>query len=113
MRKAQHGSEPEFEIISAIPMWKALLAPPTPKPGSFALRTIFPLRIEKHSGSDTESEEQETSPIMGVLEFYRDITEDFKALIAIQRLIMGTVIFSVVALFALFRFCSVRRVKDL
>ena len=98
---ALQGGASEFEIISAIPMWKALFVLATLEADSFVLRTTFPLRIEQRPGSDTESDERESSPIMGVLEFYQDITEDFKAVIAFQWLIVGTIMLSSAVLFTL------------
>jgi signal transduction histidine kinase len=103
VRNALHGGTPEFEIISAIPMWKALFMVATLEPGSFVLRTTFPLRIEGRSGDGAESENdaQETPPTMGVLEFHQDITWDFKAVIAFQWLIVGTIMLSAAVLFTL------------
>jgi len=98
---ALHGGAPEFEIISAIPMWQALFMVARLAPDSFVLRTTFPLRVEGRLGPETENDEQESSPIMGVLEFYQDITEDFKAAIAFQWLIVGTIMLSAVVLFTL------------
>ena len=98
---ALNGGAPEFEIISAIPMWQALFMVATLAPDSFVLRTTFPLRVETRATSGTESDEEETSPIMGVLEFCQDITEDFKAAIAFQWLIVGTIMLSSAVLFTL------------
>ena len=107
---ALRGGAPEFEIISAVSVWRALFMLAALEPDSFVLQTTIPLRV---IGSKEEVEDQEASSNMGVLELRQDITEDFKALIAIQRCIMATVMFSVVTLFAFFRFCFVRRVKGL
>jgi len=101
VRTALEGGAPEFEIISAIPMWKALFMVATLEPGSFVLRTTFPLRVEGRSGPETESDAQETSPTMGVLEFHQDITGDFKAVIAFQWLIVVTIMLSAAVLFTL------------
>jgi len=111
VRNALGGSSPEFEIISAIPAWKALFMVATLQPESFVLRTTFPLRITDRtdsdilghtdSGTETGNEEQETSPIMGVLEFHQDITEDFKSVIAFQWLSVGTIMLSSAVLFTL------------
>ena len=98
---ALHGGTPEFEIISAIPMWQALFTVATLRPDSFVLRTTFPLRAEGRLGPDAENDEQESPPVMGVLEFYQDITEDFKAAIAFQWLIVGTIMLSAAVLFTL------------
>ena len=100
-RAALQGGAPEFEIISAIPMWKALFMVATLEPNSFVLRTTFPLRIEGRADADEENADQEAPPTMGVLEFHRDITEDFKAVIALQWLIVGTIMLSSVVLFTL------------
>jgi signal transduction histidine kinase len=78
------------------------------EPDSFVLRTTFPLRVAGSfgdeaggSGDDTESGAQEAPPTMGVLEFHQDITGDFKAVIAFQWLIVGTIMLSAVVLFTL------------
>ncbi|MDR2696499.1 MAG: two-component sensor histidine kinase [Deltaproteobacteria bacterium] len=101
VRNALYGGAPEFEIISAIPMWKALSMVTELEPGSFVLRTTFPLRIEGRAGVDVESDDAETPPTMGVLEFHKDITGDFKAVIAFQWLIVGTIMLSSAVLFTL------------
>ena len=101
VRNALQGGEAEFEIISAIPRWEALITVATLEPDSFVLRTTFPLRVERRPSSGEASDEPETSPVMGVLEFYQDITEDFKAAIAFQWLIVGTIMLSATVLFTL------------
>jgi signal transduction histidine kinase len=101
VRNALQGGTPEFEIISAIPMWKALFMLAALEPGSFVLQTTFPLRIEGRPGTDTESGDLELAPTMGVLEFRQDITGDFKAVIAFQWLIVGTIMLSSAVLFTL------------
>ena len=111
VQNAQQGSAPEFEIISAISMWKALFMVAALKPDSFVLRTTFPLRIEGNPDAavevrpdpDAENGGQETPPIMGVLEFYQDITGDFKEVIAFQWLIVVTIMLSSAMLFTLLR----------
>jgi signal transduction histidine kinase len=101
VRNALHGGAPEFEIISAIPMWKALFMVATLESDSFVLRTTFPLRGPLADTENTESDSQDTPPAMGDLEFHQDITEDFKAVIAFQWLIVGTIMLSSVVLFTL------------
>ena len=102
VRAALQGGAPEFEIISAIPMWQALFMVAALEPGSFVLRTTFPLRVEGRAGSEPEVEDaQETPPTMGVLEFHQDITGDFKAVIAFQWLIVITIMLSSAVLFTL------------
>jgi len=101
VRSALHGGAPEFEIVSAIPMRKALFMVATLEPGSFVLRTTFPLRFEGYVAPDRENDEQETLLTLGVLEFHQDITQDFKAVIAFQWLIVGTIMLSSAVLFTL------------
>ena len=101
VRAALQGGAPEFEIISVIPMWQALFMVATLEPGSFVLRTTFPLRVEGRSDAETESDAQETPTTMGVLEFHQDITGDFKAVIAFQWLIVVTIMLSSAVLFTL------------
>ena len=101
VQRALRGSAPEFEIISAIPTWQAMFMVATLEPDSFVLRTTFPLRVQERSGPDAGNDEQQMSPIMGVLEIHQDITADFRAVIAFQWLIVGTIMLSSVVLFTL------------
>ncbi len=96
---ALQGSAPEFEIIAAIPYWRALFMVP-PEPGTFVLRTTFPLRIEARPGTAPVEGEPEV-PTMGVLEFQQDITGDFESVLTFQRLIVGTIMLSSAVMFCL------------
>jgi len=101
VRNALQGGPPEFEIIAALPMWQARFMPAALEPGSFVLRTTFPLRVEGRAGDEAASDAQENVPTMGVLEFHLDITGDFKAVITFQWLIVGTIMLSAAVLFTL------------
>ncbi|MDR0467079.1 MAG: two-component sensor histidine kinase [Deltaproteobacteria bacterium] len=101
VRNALQGGAPEFEIISDIPAWQALFMLATLEPDSFVLRTTFPLRVQGRPDDDQEGDLQEPPPTMGVLEFHQDITGDFKAVIAFQWLIVGTIMLSAAVLFTL------------
>jgi signal transduction histidine kinase len=77
------NDDPIFDIDAAMPYWKAFLSLSL-EPRSFILRTSYPLRIENRlSSSGAES------PLMGVLEFTRDITTDMENAIRFQQLILA------------------------
>ena len=92
---AMQGAIPKFEILSTIPMWQAPFSLPL-EPGTFVLRTIFPLRGEPAPGSS-----EDNTPIMGVLELSQDITADYDAVLAFQGLIVGMCLLSSMVLFSL------------
>ena len=92
-----HGTTPEFEIISTVPIWKAFFTMPL-APGTFMLRTTFPLRVTEGVGQSSAEEE---IPTMGVLEFSQDITGDYEAIIAFQWVIVGTIMLSSAVIFSL------------
>lgn len=93
--EALQGDEPDFEIVSPISFWQALFIL-RPEPGTFILRTLYPLRIENRlNSSDAEG------PIMGVLELTQDITDDYRAVIGFQWLIITSGLVSSVVLFAM------------
>ena len=80
---ASNGNDsPIFDIDAAIPYWKAFFSFSL-EPRSFILRTSYPLRIENRLNSSGEE-----GPLMGVLEFTRDITADIKTAIRFQQLIL-------------------------
>ncbi len=89
------GEPPQAELITTFPVWQAPFHLPL-KPGSFILRTIYPL-----TGEIRDSEGNVKRHIMGVLELSQDITEDYTSVIAFQGLIIGTCLFSSMILFIL------------
>ena len=65
------------------------------EPGSVTLKTTFPLRAER--GLTPRS--ALSGPIMGVLQFSQDITEDYKSVIHFQWVIISTSLVSSLVLF--------------
>jgi signal transduction histidine kinase len=84
-----------FELLSRLSNWRALftLNPPA---RSFVLRTTYPLRAERKLGRLSDA-----GPLMGVLVFTQDITEDYEQVIHFQRLIIVTTFVSFLVLFFL------------
>jgi signal transduction histidine kinase len=84
-----------FELLSRLSNWRALftLNPPA---RSFVLRTTYPLRAERKLGRLSDA-----GPLMGVLVFTQDITEDYEQVIHFQRLIILTTFVSFLVLFFL------------
>lgn len=93
--EALQGDEPSFEIVPPISFWRAMFLF-NQEPGSYILRTVYPLRIENRLNS-TETD----GPVMGVLELTQDITGDLGAVVRFQWLIMLTSFISSMILFAL------------
>ena len=92
---ALRGATPKFEIISPFPMWQAPFRVPL-EPGTFVLRTIYPLRGEPVAeGGDGQA------PVMGVLELNQDITADYESVLGFQGVIVGMCMLSSVVLFSL------------
>ncbi len=89
------GEKGKAELITTIPLWQAPLHLPL-KPGSFILRTMYPL-----TGQIRDDDGTVTQHVMGVLELSQDITEDYSSVIAFQGLIVATCLFSSVILFIL------------
>ncbi len=92
---ALRGEKPKPELISTFPIWQAPFRLPL-EPGSFVLRTIYPL-----TGEVRNSQGEVHTPVMGVLELSQDITEDYEAVLAFQGLIVGVSLLSSVVLFSL------------
>lgn len=91
---ALQGTTPKFEILSTIPMWQAPFHVPLEE-GTFVLRTLTPLR------GDTDRGDDNSAPIMGVLEITQDITDDYKSVLAFQGIIVVMCLMSSVVLFTL------------
>ena len=89
---------PAYTIESTIPFWKALFMFHLP-PGSFTLRTTYPLRLETRLLSF-----ENDGPTLDVLEFSQDITEDYRIVIGFQWLIIATTFISSMMLFSLLWF---------
>ena len=94
---AMQSGEPSFEILSGVSMLKAMFMLELP-PGSYVLRTIFPLSVDIGTDSDTGKPE---ALVTGVLEIKQDITDDYDNVIRFQWMILATCLGSSVILFGL------------
>ncbi len=103
---ALKGESTEAEILSTFPMWQAPFRLPL-KPGSFVLRTVYPLTGEIRSKDGTMEQH-----IMGVLELSRDITDDYESVLAFQGVIVGMCLLSSIALFIMLIFL-IRRAEHI
>ncbi|UZP66938.1 ATP-binding protein [Desulfovibrio mangrovi] len=96
--RALSENKHSFEIESAMSPWVAMFQYELP-PGSFILRTTYPLRVEQRLGRDVFDEADQ--PVMGVLEITQDITADYSSVISLQWLIVLTTMASSFLLFLL------------
>jgi two-component system, NtrC family, sensor histidine kinase HydH len=90
-----------FELLNNAGALKSFFAFQLP-PESFVLRTVYPLRAERSLGST------KSGPIIGVLEFTQDITEDYETVVYFQWLVTFIGFISSLILF-LFLFAMIRR----
>ena len=88
-------NKPEFKLESAIPFWKALFTIHLPQ-RSFIMRAIYPMSTENRLIS-YENEGSE----LDILEFSEDITEEYRAIIGFQWIIIATTMVSSAILFIL------------
>lgn len=86
------------EIVSRTPTMRALFGPEL-EPGSVTMRTVHILRAPVKL-----EEREEAGPVMGVLEFTQDITEDYVAVIHFQRLVILASAATSMALFGVLLF---------
>lgn len=86
---------PIFNIDAAIPFWKAFFFFRL-EPGTFYLRTTYPMRIENRLNSF-----EPTGALLGVLEFTQDITDDITSVVRFQWSIIGITLISALLLFLL------------
>lgn len=83
VRAAVTSEGPIFNVDAAIPYWQAFFSVSV-EPGTFILRTSFPMRIENRLGSSVAD-----GPIMGVLEFSQDISRDVASAVRFQQLVLA------------------------
>ena len=91
--QARAQNRPAFALASREPFWKALIALHLP-PRSFVLRAAFPMSTE----NQLISYEDEGSDL-DILEFSEDITDEFRAIVGFQRIIIGTIMTASAILF--------------
>lgn len=94
VKRALTVEEPSFELFSQISGATALFRLQL-KPGSVVLRGFAPLRMERSFGPGVKN------PIMGILEFSQDITEDYMAVVNFERLVYSTSLVTSLVLFLL------------
>ena len=82
-----------FRIISRYPPWKALFKFDL-EPESVVLKTVYTLRAERRLTRVSDD-----LPIIGVLQFTQDITDDYQNVLNFQRLIVLLTITSSLTLF--------------
>ncbi len=78
------SNKPIFDLDAAIPYWQAFFRISL-EPNTFRLRTTSPLRVEGQPNASSSGED----PIMGVLEFSQDVTNDIESAIRFQQLILA------------------------
>ena len=78
------SNQPIFDLDAAIPYWQAFFRISL-EPNTFRLRTTLPLRMEGLLGFSASGEE----PVMGVLEFSQDVTNDIESAVHFQQLILA------------------------
>jgi two-component system, NtrC family, sensor histidine kinase HydH len=98
---AANQGKVSFELLNNAGTLKSLFAFHL-EPESFVLRTVYPLRAERSLGG------ARTGPIMGVLEFTQDITEDYETVVYFQWMITFVGFISALILF-LFLYAMIRR----
>lgn len=86
--RAAASEGPIFEMIERIPYWRAFFHLSL-EPETFKMRTTYPLRIENRLSSSGEE-----GPMMGVLEFSQDVTQDVKSTIRFQQLVLAVTLLS-------------------
>ena len=94
VKRALNLEEPSFELFSKISVATALFRLEL-KPGSVVLRGYAPLRMERSFGPGVKN------PIMGILEFSQDITEDYMSVVNFERLVYSTTLVTSMVLFFL------------
>lgn len=92
VRKVVERREFVSEFASRIPRALALFQWDF-KPGSMLLMAYAPLRAERSLSPTTEN------PLMGVVEFAQDITDDYVAVVNFERLVVASTLFTSLVLF--------------
>lgn len=92
------GTPHHFDVLSSLPYVQALFTPKLPD-GSFQLRTVYPLSIDKDFAQLNEAAQE--TPVLGALEIIQDVTSHYKIAIRSQWLIMAGFLVSSLILFIL------------
>jgi signal transduction histidine kinase len=94
VKRALNHEEPSFELFSKVSGFSALFKLEM-RPGSVVMRGFTPLRMERNFGPGAKN------PIMGILEFSQDITEDYMAVVNFERLVYSSSLATSLVLFSL------------
>ena len=94
VKRAYTMEEPSFELFSKVSVLTALFRLEL-KPGSLLMRGYAPLRLERSFGPGVKN------PIMGILEFSQDITEDYMSVVNFERLVYSSSLLTSMVLFFL------------
>lgn len=94
VRRAHENGESHFEFINRVPRFLSLFLADL-KPGSMLLRGYAPLRAERDITAASDN------PIMGVLEFTQDVTDDYITVLNFERLVIFSSLLTSLALFTL------------
>lgn len=92
------GTPYHFDVLSTVPYVQALFTPGLPD-GSFQLRTVYPLSIDKDFEQLNQAAQE--TPVLGALEIIQDVTSHYKIAIRSQWLIMAGFLVSSLILFIL------------
>lgn len=92
VKRALTHEEPSFELFSRESGFSAMFKLEL-KPGSVVMRGFTPLRMERSFGPGAKN------PIMGILEFSQDITDDYMAVVNFERLVYSSSIVTSLVLF--------------
>ncbi|MDP2848797.1 MAG: ATP-binding protein [Humidesulfovibrio sp.] len=94
VKRALNHEEPSFELVSKVTGLSALFKIEM-RPGSVVMRGFTPLRMERNFGPGAKN------PIMGILEFSQDITDDYMAVVNFERLVYSSSLITSMVLFSL------------
>jgi len=94
VKRALNHDEPSFELFSKVSDLAALFKLEM-RPGSVVMRGFTPLRMERNFGPGAKN------PIMGILEFSQDITDDYMAVVNFERLVYSSSLITSMVLFSL------------
>ncbi|OIO00221.1 MAG: hypothetical protein AUJ49_10075 [Desulfovibrionaceae bacterium CG1_02_65_16] len=94
VKRALNHEEASFELFSKVSGFSAMFKLEM-RPGSVVLRGFTPLRMERNFGPGVKN------PIMGILEFSQDITDDYMAVVNFERLVYSSSLITSMVLFSL------------
>lgn len=92
------GAHHHFDVLSTMSYFQAMLRPRLPE-GSFQLRTVYPLKINRELYPNISEEDAAT--VLGALEVIQDVSNHYQISIRNQWLIMGGFLISSLVLFTL------------